>query len=47
MQASDVKIVVAINSQELSVGTHQIGVQVETPDGITVIGNYSVSVKIE
>lgn len=47
LATSDVKIVAAINSKELSSGTHQIGVQVETPDGVTTIGNYSVSVKIE
>lgn len=47
MTASDIQVIAAINSRELSVGTHQIGVLVETPDGVNATGNYSVSIQIE
>ncbi len=46
LEAGDIYIVAEIDSSELSIGKHKVGVQVEVPNTISVIGSYSVEVQI-
>lgn len=46
VKASDIKVVAELASDELSAGRHTIGATINTPDGVTVTGNYSVAVTV-
>ena len=46
VKSSDIKVVAELASADLSAGRHTIGATINTPDGVTVSGNYSVNVTI-
>lgn len=46
IDADDISAVAEIASQDLSDGQHTIGATISSPDGSTVIGTYSVTVRI-
>ena len=46
IDADDISAVAEIASQDLSAGQHTIGATISSPDGSTVIGTYSVTVRI-
>lgn len=47
VKAEDIHVVAELSSAELSAGRHTIGATIKTPDGVTAIGNYSVTVRID
>lgn len=46
LKAEDISAVAEIRSSQLSTGEHSIGVTIKVPDGLTVVGTYSVKVSI-